>query len=160
LLPTLGRIAPRYCDIDGKTDGACTFALPRCGQLGCGAGEFITVLTAYRRIVRVRSFGGVTTYSLHCRRPLPCDDAHRCTAVTRTCVDGIPGTMQEGQCDLDQQVSDACLFGFFCSNVCGSQPVDDVEVPVGESRIVQSPKDSQDGVSRYTLHCLPGSPLP
>jgi len=62
-IPTLGRIAPRYCDIDGKTDGACTFALPSCGQLGCGSGEFITVLTAHRRIVRVRSFGGVTAYS-------------------------------------------------------------------------------------------------
>jgi len=66
--------------------------------------------------------------------------------------------MQEGQCDLDRQASGACSFGFFCSKVCGSARVTDVEVPVGESRIVQSVALPRVGVTRYTLHCLPGSP--
>jgi hypothetical protein len=158
LLPRIGRLGAHYCDLDGMTDGACTVVLPRCRQLGCGSGQGVSVLTRHRRVVRVRSFGGIATYVLRCRPPVPCDEAHHCTEVARNCEDGVLGPMEEGQCDLDRQTSGACLFGFFCSKVCGSARVTDVEVPVGESRIVQGVALPRVGVTRYTLHCLPGSP--
>jgi hypothetical protein len=153
LLPTIGSHAHRYCDVDGTTDGVCTVALLRCGELNCGT-EFITVPRRHRRTVRVPGFmGAATTYVLHCRAPVSCDPAHRCTAVTRTCQDTVLGPMQEGQCDLDQEDNGRCSFGFFCAPVCGAL-VDDVDVPVGGSRIVQSARQPGRGVTRYTLRCL------
>ena len=78
LLSMLGRLGPRYCDMDEKTDGVCTFALPRCGEVACSP-EIVTLPVRHRRAVRVRDRGGVTTFRLSCRLPVPCDEEHRCT---------------------------------------------------------------------------------
>ena len=61
--------------------------------------------------------------------------------------------MQEGQCDLDQQVKGTCTFGFFCLEVCGSL-VDSVAVPVGQSRIVQRGNLPGITVTQYMLRCM------
>jgi len=152
LLPTIGKRVPRYCDVDGLTDGICTFALRRCGQLNCGT-ESIAVPTRHWRTVRVPDFQVATTYVLRCSAPRPCDRAHRCTAVTRTCQDDVPGPMQEGQCDIDQEQNDRCLFGFYCARgVCGAL-ADDVDVPAGGSRMIQSARQPSVGVTRYSLDC-------
>jgi hypothetical protein len=152
LLPTLGRRVARDCDMDGVTDGVCTFALRRCGQLNCGT-EGIIVPIRHRRTVRVRNSQAMTTYVLRCSAPPPCDRAHRCTAVTRTCQDDVLGPMQEGQCDIDQEQNSRCLFGFYCERgVCGAL-VDDVDVPSGGTRMIQSARQPGVGVTRYTLDC-------
>jgi hypothetical protein len=149
----LGRLRPRYCDVDEKTDGVCTFALPRCGEFGCSP-ETATLPVRHRRVVRVRDLRGATTFVLRCRLPVPCDEEHRCTAVTRTCEDGVLGPMQEGQCDLDQQANGTCTFGFFCLEVCG-RLVDTVVLPAGQSRLVERGNLPGITVTRYTLRCVP-----
>src|SRR5437773_5724307 len=78
LLSMLGRLGPRYCDVDEKTDGVCTFALPRCGEVACPP-EIVTLPVRHRRAVRVPDRGGVTTFRLSCRLPVPCDEEHHCT---------------------------------------------------------------------------------
>ncbi len=152
LLSMLGRLGPRYCDVDEKTDGVCTFALPRCGEVACSP-EIVTLPVRHRRAVRVRDRGGVTTFRLSCRLPVPCDEEHHCTPVTRTCEDGALGPMQEGQCDLDQQANGTCTFGFFCLEVCG-RLVESVAVPVGQARIVERPNLPLITVTQYTLRCV------
>jgi len=152
LLSMLGRLGPRYCDVDEKTDGVCTFALPRCGEVACSP-EIVTLPVRHRRAVRVRDRGGVTTFRLSCRLPVPCDEEHHCTYVTRTCEDGVLGPMQEGQCDLDQQANGTCTFGFFCLEVCG-RLVESVAVPVGQARIVERPNLPLITVTQYTLRCV------
>ena len=62
------------------------------------------------------------------------------------------GPMEEGQCDLDQEVNGTCTFGFFCLEVCG-RLVESVEVPVGQSRIVQRGNLPTIDVTQYTLRC-------
>src|SRR3989442_15826654 len=47
LLSMLGRLGPRYCDMDEKTDGVCTFALPRCGEVACSP-EVVTLPVRHR----------------------------------------------------------------------------------------------------------------
>ena len=152
LLSMLGRLGPRYCDMDEKTDGVCTFALPRCGEVACSP-EIVTLPVRHRRAVRVPDRGGVTTFRLSCRLPVPCDEEHHCTPVTRTCEDGALGPMQEGQCDLDQQANGTCTFGFFCLEVCG-RLVESVAVPVGQARIVERPNLPLITVTQYTLRCV------
>ena len=60
--------------------------------------------------------------------------------------------MQEGQCNLDQQANGACMFGFFCLNVCRSL-VESVVVLVSQSRIVQRGNLPLITVTQYTLRC-------
>src|SRR2546425_9059491 len=153
LLSMLGRLGPRYCDVDEKTDGVCTFVLPRCDSEVACSSEIVTLPVRLRRVVRVRECGGVTTFTLSCRLPVPCDEEHHCTPVTRTCEDGVLGPMQEGQCGLDQQANGTCTFGFFCLEVCG-RLVESVAVPVGQARIVERPNLPLITVTQYTLRCL------
>ena len=151
LLSGQGRLGPRYCDVDGMADGVCTFSLPGFCEFTCST-ETVTLPVRHRRVVRVRQRGGVTKFILSCHLPVPCDKAHRCTAVTRTCEDGVLGPMEEGQCDLDQEVNGTCTFGFFCLEVCG-RLVESVEVPVGQSRIVQRGDLPTIDVTQYRLRC-------
>ena len=155
LLPMLGRLGPRYCDVDEKTDGVCTFSLPGFCEFTFST-ETVTLPVRHRRVVRIGGRAGITKYVLSCRLPVPCDEEHHCSRVTRTCEDGVLGPMQEGQCDLDQQVNGTCTFGFFCLEVCGPS-VENVAVPVGQSRLVERGNLPGITVTLYTLRCLPSS---
>jgi len=58
--------------------------------------------------------------------------------------------LKKEQCNLDQQANGACMFGFFCLNVCRSL-VESVVVPVGQSRIVQRGNLPLITVTQYTF---------
>jgi hypothetical protein len=155
-----------FCNHDDLGDGVCTFAIcsvcpftrgcvgPESGV--CAEGELppeaevVTVPVKQRRVRRI----GTTRVVFRCQAPGPCDAAHRCTAVTRTCEDGVLGPRQEGQCDLDQQANGVCTFGFFCLEVCGPL-IESVVVPVRQSRIVERGNLPEIGVTQYTLRCQP-----
>lgn len=97
---------------------------------------------------------GTSRVVFRCRVPVPCDEEHHCAAVTRTCQDGVPGPVEEGQCDVDEQANSVCTFGFYCLEVCGPL-VGTATVPVGETRIVQRGNLPRIDVTQYTLRCLP-----
>lgn len=154
-----------FCNQDEPGDGVCTFAIcsvcpftrgcvgPESGVCPDGGlppgAEVVTVPMKQKRVRRI----GTTRVVFRCRAPMPCDAEHRCTAVTRTCGDGVLGPVQEGQCDLDEQANGVCTFGFFCVEVCGPL-VGTLAVPVGETRLVQRANLPRISVTQYTLRCV------
>jgi len=142
------------CDAVG--DGICNFTIDRtgcfCPAKGCCGFDEFAVPVRREHVARHNLHD--PKLRLRCRAPLPCDAEHRCTPVTRTCEDGVLGPVEEGQCDLDQQVNGVCMFGFFCLEVCGPL-VESVVVPVGESRIVERGNLPRIDVTLYTLRCQP-----
>ena len=153
-----------FCNHDEPGDSVCTFAIcsdclftrgcvgPESGV--CPAGELppgaevVTVPVKQKRVRRIVNSRVV----FRCRAPVPCDEDHRCAAVTRTCEDGVLGPVQEGQCDLDEQANGVCTFWFFCLEVCGPL-VGTMTVPAGETRIVRCGNLPRIDVTQYTLRC-------
>src|SRR5690348_6943697 len=70
------------CDVDGRCDGACTFAVPACGTTGC-AQALVTVPAAGTRRARIALAPGAapTTLVLRCR---PRSRAVDCVTITTT----------------------------------------------------------------------------
>jgi len=165
VVPPRGFGGQPFCNHDEPGDGLCTFAIcsvcpftrgcvgPESGV--CPEGELppgteiVTVPVKERRVRRI----GISRVVFRCRAPLPCDEVHHCAPVTRTCMDGVAGPVEEGQCDVDEQANGACTFGFYCLEVCGPL-VGTVTVPVGETRIVQRGNLPRIDVTEYTLRCL------
>jgi len=158
---------PGFCNHDEPGDGVCTFAV--CGpcafirncvgpQSGvCPAGqplpheaEVITVPVKKKHVRRI----GPTRVVFRCLAPVPCDAQHNCTPMTLTCEDGVAA---DRTCDFDQQVNGVCTFAFYCLERCGSAPRETVDVPVGESRVIQRPQLPRVGIVQLTLRCLPPS---
>jgi len=151
--PTVTR--PVECDADGQTDGICTFVrCPLCRLCFPPGPVFVCDLEHPIRVPvsRSRVRGRLV---LRCQAPATCDGDPQCTAVTRSCQDGMLGPPEEGRCDFDGQVDGSCTFGFFCLEVCGPEPRETVVVPVGETRVVQRPNLPGLDRTEYTLRCLP-----
>ena len=157
---------PPFCNHDQPGDGVCTFAVcstcpftegcvgPESGVCPDGAlppgARVVAVPVRRKRVRRI----GTTRVVFRCRAAPPCDPAHDCAAVTRSCRDGVAGPQEEGRCDVDGQANGVCTFGFYCLEVCGPL-VETVAVPVGETRIVRRGNLPRVDVTQYTLRCDP-----
>lgn len=190
-LPVLVNVDGSYLDRDGTQNGLCEFAI--CGQARilrhCERSEvpiaqFRVRLTSRGRCSgrKARTVDGAKiefacspgpSLSTTTTLPGPCGttiDAHPGIGqLTLTCIDGWRKVCPtEPRCDLDHRANGACVFGFFCSELCVGvekqcirgrgyvrvPPFERVVVPVGQRRTIQRGSLRSLTVTTYTLRCV------